>query len=180
VNITVPIKKYMGGMATFLGIDPGLAATGIAMVEGAGTNISRYSFGTIKTEAKDSLAVRLNLIFDEISKIFVRVRPDLMIIEDVFSLPKYPKSGITLGQVTGVIILAGHRAGVSVYPVAVREVKQVLTGNGNAGKRQLEESVRSRLGHLSPIGPSHASDALALALVGLFRANSPMAGNKFQ
>lgn len=159
-------------MATFLGIDPGLAATGIAVVEGTGMTVARYSYGTIRTEAKALLCERLNAIFEEISAILARVSPDAMLLEDVFSLPRYPKSGISLGQVTGVLMLAGHRAMIPVHAVAVREVKQILTGNGNAGKRQLEATVRRRLDHPEPISPSHASDALALALVGLYRVGS--------
>lgn len=92
-----------------------------------------------------------------------------MVVEDVFSLAKYPKSGITLGQVSGVVMLAGHRAGVSSIEIPVREAKQVLTGNGNASKIQLEESVRHRLKHKSPIRPYHASDAIGLALIGFYR-----------
>ena len=72
-----------------------------------------------------------------------------MVVEDVFSLAKYPKSGITLGQVTGVVMLAGWQMGVSSVEIPVREAKQVLTGNGNASKMQLEESVRHRLKHQS-------------------------------
>lgn len=92
-----------------------------------------------------------------------------MVIEDVFSLSEYPKSGITLGQVTGVVMLAGCRAGVSSVEIAVREAKQVLTGNGNASKIQLEESVRHRLRHHTTIRPFHSSDALGLALIGFYR-----------
>ena len=92
-----------------------------------------------------------------------------MVVEDVFSLAKYPKSGITLGQVTGVAMLAGWQAGVSSVEVPVREAKQVLTGNGNASKMQLEESVRHRLKHQTPIRPYHASDAMGLALIGFYR-----------
>nr|MCU0600485.1 crossover junction endodeoxyribonuclease RuvC [Desulfobacterales bacterium] len=87
----------------------------------------------------------------------------------VFSLEKYPKSGIALGKVTGVILLAGCRGNVPVMEISVREAKRVLTGSGAAGKKQLEESVRRRLKHPERIKPDHASDALALAMVGLFR-----------
>ncbi|MBS3732154.1 MAG: crossover junction endodeoxyribonuclease RuvC [Desulfobacterales bacterium] len=160
-------------MATFIGIDPGLAATGIAVIEGAGLAVHHYSYGTIQTDAGQDLPQRLDRIFADLSEILGRVRPDAMMVEDVFSLPRYPKSGITLGQVTGVILLAGYQAQIPVQQVAVREVKQVLTGNGNAGKQQLEASVRRRLDHSEPIKPSHASDALAMALVGLYRENSP-------
>jgi len=92
-----------------------------------------------------------------------------MVIEDVFSLQKYPKSGITLGKVTGVILLAGSHVNVSVTEVPVREAKQVLTGNGNASKMQLEKAVRRLLNLRDPIRPYHASDALGLALIGLYR-----------
>ena len=92
-----------------------------------------------------------------------------MVIEDIFSLQKYPKSGITLGKVTGVILLAGYQVDVPVTEVPVREAKQVLTGNGNASKMQLERAVRHLLNLSDPISPNHASDALGLALIGLYR-----------
>ena len=92
-----------------------------------------------------------------------------MVVEDIFSLQKYPKSGITLGKVTGVILLAGSHVNVSVTEVPVREAKQVLTGNGNASKMQLEKAVRHLLNLRDPIRPYHASDALGLSLIGLYR-----------
>jgi crossover junction endodeoxyribonuclease RuvC len=97
-------------------------------------------------------------------------RPDLMVIEDIFSLPAYPRSAITLGKVTGVILLAACRTGLAVEEVSVREAKQVLTNNGNASKIQLEKAVRRALNHPEPIKPYHISDALALALIGLYRS----------
>ena len=92
-----------------------------------------------------------------------------MVVEDVFSLQKYPKSGITLGKVTGVILLAGYQVNVPVTEIPVCEVKKILTGNGNAGKMQIEIAVRHFLNLTTPIRPYHASDALGLALIGLFR-----------
>jgi crossover junction endodeoxyribonuclease RuvC len=58
---------------------------------------------------------------------------------------------------------------VQITEVAVREAKKVLTGNGNASKMQLEKAVRHRLKMAEPIRPYHASDALGLALIGLYR-----------
>ncbi len=92
-----------------------------------------------------------------------------MVVEDIFSLQKYPKSGITLGKVTGIILLAGNQLDLPVIEVQVREAKQVLTGNGNASKMQLEKAVRHFLNLTTPIRPYHASDALGLALIGLYR-----------
>jgi crossover junction endodeoxyribonuclease RuvC len=156
-------------MTKIIGIDPGLSATGIGIVRGNGSTIKGYSFGSINTFKNNSLPNRLDHIFSKLLQILKDENPDLMVVEDVFSLEKYPKSGITLGQVSGVVMLAGHRIGVSSVEVPVREAKQVLTGNGNARKQQLEEAVRHRLKHRAPIRPFHASDALGLALIGLYR-----------
>ncbi len=152
-----------------IGIDPGLASTGLGIVSGAGIRISGCSYGSIETSRKTSLSGRLYEIYNRLSCLLKDEKPDLMIIEDVFSLKAYPKSGITLGQVSGVILLAGMQAGMRALEVPVREAKQVLTGNGNATKIQLEKSVRNLLKLSAPIRPLHASDALGLALIGLYR-----------
>ncbi len=152
-----------------VGIDPGLAATGIAVVSGRGHTVTRYAFGIVRTLPRVELAERLNKIYTDISAFLADETPTLMVVEDVFSLERYPKSGITLGQVSGVILLAGCRRGVRVVQIPVREAKQILTGNGNAGKQQLEESVRRRLNHPTPIRPYHSADALSMALIGLYR-----------
>jgi crossover junction endodeoxyribonuclease RuvC len=156
-------------MVTIIGIDPGLAATGIGTITGEGTRVHRYAYSTIRTVAADSLSTRLEHIYSRVSDALRDARPGLMVVEDVFSLNKYPRSGITLGKVTGVILLAGSQAGVPVREVAVREAKQVLTGNGRASKQQLELSIRNYLKLKQPIRPYHASDAVGLALIGLLR-----------
>ena len=163
-------------MIKIIGIDPGLSATGIGIVRGAGSTIYGYSFGSISTSKNKTLPERLGHIFSKLFQILKDEHPDLLIVEEVFSLDRYPKSGITLGQVSGVIMLAGHQVGVPSVQVAVREAKQVLTGSGTASKQQLEEAVRHRLKHKTSIRPFHASDALALAIIGLYRYKK-MAGS---
>ena len=152
-----------------IGIDPGLADTGIGIVTGQKFQIENYSFGCINTSKKSSLAVRLEQIYSKISFVLKKEKPELIIVEDIFSLTKYPKSGILLGKVTGVILLASSHAKIPVIEIPVREAKKVLSGNGNASKSQLEKTVRHLLNHSCPIKPDHASDALALALIGLYR-----------
>jgi len=156
-------------MTTIFGIDPGLAETGIGIVEGTGLTVDRYSFGSIRTPKSHSLPKRLNQIFSKLLLMLQDVKPDLMVVEDIFSLPRYPKSGLNLGKVIGVILLAGSHQHIPMVEVPVREAKQILTGNGNADKRQLEKAVRNALKLTAPIKPDHASDAVALALIGLYR-----------
>jgi len=152
-----------------LGIDPGLADTGIGIVRGQGLKVHSFAFGSISTSRKATQSRRLETIYTKLQELLQREAPDLMVVEDVFSLEKYPKSGIVLGKVTGVILLAGCHIDVPIREIAVREAKQVLTGNGNASKAQLEKAVRHVLKREEPIRPFHASDALGLALIGLYR-----------
>ena len=135
--------------------------------------VSNYAFGSITTPAGLATPERLSRIYDGIQKAINSQEPDFMAIEEVFSLGRHPKSGIVLGNVTGVILLAAFHADLPVMEIAVREAKRVLTGSGSAGKAQLEACVRMRLNHPEPIRPAHASDALALALVGFYRKSVP-------
>jgi crossover junction endodeoxyribonuclease RuvC len=152
-----------------VGIDPGLAATGIGIVSGTSQRVSEFAFGVVKTLPKDLPAFRLEKIYTRLCTLFSEESPDLLVIEDVFSLEKYPRAAISLGQVCGVVLLASRYADLTVMHISVREAKQVLTGNGTAGKEQLEKAVRSALACEHVIRPYHASDALGLALIGLFR-----------
>ncbi len=162
-----------------LGIDPGLGATGIGIVRGEGGRAQSYAYGAIHTAAKSPTPDRLNRIYTRISEIMEEENPHLVVIEDIFSLQRYPKSGLLLGKVMGVILLAACRRNVQAIEVPVREAKQVLTGNGNAAKDQLERAVRHILCIGEKIRPAHASDALALALIGLYRYE-PVPGSKRQ
>ena len=159
-------------MIKIIGIDPGLAATGIGIINGTGSKISSYSYGSINTSKDNSLQNRLNQIFSKLHLVLEEEKPDLMVVEDIFSLEKYPKSGILLGKVSGVILLAGCKINVQAIEIPVREAKRSLTGNGNASKAQLEIAVRNLINKKDPIKPYHASDAMALALIGLYRYNN--------
>jgi len=159
-------------MIKIIGIDPGLASTGVGIVKGQGSKIAEYAYSSISTPSKSALPTRLNQIYTKLENLLKKEQPDLMVVEDIFSIAKYPKTGITLGKVTGVILLAGCKCDTPVIEIPVREAKQVLTGNGNAGKKQFEMTVRSLLNLQTPIKPFHASDALGLALIGLFRSKS--------
>ena len=159
-----------------IGVDPGLSSTGIGIISGHGLRVTSHAYGSIFTSSKTSLAGRLDCIHQKLLELLRREEPDLLVIEDVFSLKAYPKSGITLGKVSGVVLLAGYQVGISAVEIPVREAKQVLTGNGNAAKSQLEKAVRSLLDIAKPIRPYHASDALGLALIGLYRYSRGQAG----
>ncbi|MCB9480488.1 MAG: crossover junction endodeoxyribonuclease RuvC [Desulfobacteraceae bacterium] len=154
-----------------IGIDPGLASTGVGIINGCSGKITSYGFGCIKTSKEINQQDRLYKIYKDIFNILEQEKPSIVIIEDVFSIPEFPKSGIILGKVCGAISLACSCSGISMLEVQVRLAKQILTGNGNCSKQQLENAVRKRLNHYEKIKPYHASDALALAIIGLSRSS---------
>jgi len=156
-------------MIKIIGIDPGLAGTGVGIVRGMGIKVDGYSYGSITTSRSISLPNRLDQIYQKLLRILKEEKPDLMVVEEIFSLNKFPRSGIILGKVTGVILLAGCQVNIPVIEIPVREAKRILTGNGNANKQQLEKAVRRSLNMTTSIRPYHASDAMGLALIGLFR-----------
>ncbi len=156
-------------MIKVVGIDPGLAGTGVGVIEGDRQKILEYSFGSIATDTKDPVNFRLNVIYSKILDFLCEQKPDYVVIEDIYSLDKYPGSGIMLGKVSGVILLATYKAGLNVEEIPVKQVKKIISGNGGADKHQMERSVRNLLQHEKPIRPFHASDALGLALTGYYR-----------
>ncbi len=156
-------------MIKVVGIDPGLAGTGIGIIEGNKKEIIGYSFGSISTDAKDPIHSRLHTIYSKISEFLSQQQADFIVIEDIYSLEKYPGSGIMLGKVSGVLLLAAFQSGLEVEEIPVREVKKIVSGNGRADKYQMERAVRNLLKHGEAIRPFHASDALGLALTGYYR-----------
>lgn len=159
-------------MAEFraLGVDPGLAQTGYALVEVDGHTGTPLEWNCFTTDSHDPVPRRLQSIFAHFEHFLGKWHPRIMVLEDVFVLPKYPKAALLLGAVRGVLSLAAARAQVQVVELKPTEIKRALTGNGRANKEQVERAVRRILNVSEKIEPEHASDALALAIVGLSRS----------
>ena len=151
-----------------LGIDPGLASTGFGALRCEGKNPVLVKCGAIKTYTTDTVANRLMQIHDDVNQIIDQVKPDLFAIEDVFSLVRYPRAGILLGSVLGVLYVAARGRGLPVQEIAPKEIKNALVGFGNAGKEQIKDAVASTL-KVSNISSFHAADALAVALAVYYR-----------
>ena len=96
-------------MLTILGVDPGLADTGIGLISGQGQQVVNYAYGSVHTDKSQAVGARLDCIYRRLCETLDDVAPDLMVVEDVFSLKRFPESGILLGKVTGVVLLAGQR-----------------------------------------------------------------------
>ena len=86
--------------------------------------------------------------------------PGLLVVEDLYTEYKFPRTAILMGHARGVIYLAARQLGVSVLALAPSEVKRAMTGNGAAGKGQMQRAVQTVLGLKELPRPSHVADAL--------------------
>jgi len=152
-----------------LGIDPGLAATGYAVIGTRTQGGELCHWGSIRTTSGRPVPGRLQIIYKGVDDLLKKWRPVIMVVEDVYVLDTYPRAAIQLGEVKGVVYLAAQDNAVEVVTVKPTEAKSCLTGNGRAPKHQVSRAVRRILDLDRDIKPDHASDAAALALIGLSR-----------
>jgi crossover junction endodeoxyribonuclease RuvC len=151
-----------------LGIDPGLASTGFGVIACGPVPLSLQRCGYIKTSPTEHISARLAQIHEDVNHLIQTLKPDLVAIENVFSLVRYPKAGILLGGVLGVIYLLVHENGLPIVEITPREVKNALAGYGSANKEQVRKTVEGLL-RVGEVSSFHAADALAVALTAFYR-----------
>lgn len=159
-----------------LGIDPGLANTGWAVLDLSSQVLddSEYKLvecGCLRTKITSTSAKRLNLIYEELEGLIKRYKVEAVAFESLF-FAKNAKSALKVAEAIGVIKVCGERSGVEVVEFTPLQVKMALVGYGRAEKEQVEIMVREFLHLEENISPSHASDAVAVALTYLFTNRS--------
>ncbi len=153
-----------------LGIDPGLRVTGYGIIEdssaslGTGKNFKLIEAGFIRTEPKTPVQDRITRIFDEISKIVVEHRPDVLVLEKIYSHCKHPTTAILMGHARAMACLVCGKFDVELINYPSTRIKKAVTGNGHASKYQVQRMVQSLLKLKSPPEPVDVSDALAMAI----------------
>jgi crossover junction endodeoxyribonuclease RuvC len=142
-----------------LGIDPGLENTGYGIVDEGKLVVA----GVILTDKKDKNTDRLEKIYNELEKVIREYKVTEMAIESLF-FAKNASSALKVAEAIGVIKVCGKKNGLEVAEYTPLQVKQALVGYGRAEKEQVEAMVKMELGISESISPSHASDAVAVAL----------------
>lgn len=152
-----------------LGIDPGTATTGWAIIETDGRIVADQKIprvigcGVISAKAGIEDASRLEIIFDAVSAIIKKEEPDFVAIERLFFF-KNQKTVMTVSQSRGAIIVAVKKSKTPIGEFTPLQVKQAVCGYGRAEKQQIQKMVKKLL-HLKTIPkPDDAADALAVAL----------------
>ncbi len=150
-----------GNQMRILGIDPGLVRIGWGAVEVDGNRISHVENGSCASEG-DDLASRLLSLFEQLTEVVGRLRPDSAAVEQTF-VNKDGAVTLKLGQARAVALLVPAKAGIVVGEYAPNTVKKTVVGVGHAQKRQVEHMVKMQLPKVRVDGPD-AADALAIAL----------------
>ena len=146
-----------------LGIDPGYAIVGWGVIDFTANRHRPIAFGAITTDAHTDFNDRLKLIYDEMTELLEKSKPDAVSVEKLYFTTNVT-TGIQVAQARGVILLAARQVGVPVYEYTPLQVKTAVTGYGKAHKPQVMEMTR-RLLHLKEVPkPDDTADALAIAI----------------
>ncbi|HZK00090.1 MAG TPA: crossover junction endodeoxyribonuclease RuvC [Tissierellaceae bacterium] len=146
-----------------LGIDPGIAIVGYAVIECLGNSHKAIEYGCIRTDSNLDFPDRLKIVYDEITNLIDTYKPEDMAIEELF-FNKNVKTAIKVGHARGVEILAAANKGLGVYEYTPLQIKQGVVGYGRAEKHQVQEMVKMFLNLKEIPRPDDAADALAVAL----------------
>ena len=157
---------YLHHRMTILGIDPGIARMGWGVVEEVrGAKPCAVAYGCFETNKTTAHAERLRAVHDELTRLIKKYRPEKVAVEKLF-FSKNVKTALTVGEARGVIMLTCAEMHVSVVEISPKEVKQALTGYGQADKKQMQKMIQLILALKEMPKPDDAADALAIALAG--------------
>ncbi len=146
-----------------LGIDPGIAIVGWGVIEFSGNKMKPLAYGAITTPAHTPITQRLKTIYDELSIIIDKYKPEAMAVEELFFNTNV-KTAITVAHARGIVLLCASQKGIPDFEYTPLQVKQALTGYGRADKAQIQNMVKIMLGINAVPKPDDTADALAIAI----------------
>ncbi len=146
-----------------VGVDPGMAATGVAVVARSGDVPQVTTAATVRTQSGAPEAERLAVLHRAIATLIADHRPEAVAVERLM-WGRNVGSAMSVARASGVILLAAAERGVPVHEYAPLEVKMAVTGDGAAGKQQVRRALE-RLHRIAGV-PSEpdAADAVAVAI----------------
>lgn len=153
-------------MLRILGIDPGVGRVGWGVLTKTDGRIHARAWGRIDTKKSLPLPDRLKSIATELHILIRRYKPKVVAVEKLF-FAKNVKTAMDVGHARGVILLIAAQQKKIVVEYTPMQVKQALTGYGNAEKRQVQHMLTSLLRITIPKSHDDAADALAIAYTAL-------------
>ena len=166
-----------------LGIDPGTATTGYGFIDSSNGENKVIEWGLIETDKNSSVENRLEKIYQETSELLKKLIPDVFVFEKIFFATN-AKTVIAVGQAQGVMLLAASKAKIKIESYAPGTIKKMITGNGRANKKEVQQAIRKILGNQVKSKAhkkthfDNAADALAIALTHAMKNTGPEGGEK--
>ncbi|MFQ6752005.1 MAG: crossover junction endodeoxyribonuclease RuvC [Clostridia bacterium] len=156
-----------------LGIDPGYNIIGYGVIDTDGCKVIDY--GVITTPKSMSISNRLHTIYNAACELMETFKPDEVALEELF-FNTNNTTAIPVAEARGVLIVACKHYVDRLFEYTPLQIKQALTGNGRAEKKQVQFMVKNILGLSSIPKPDDAADALAVAICHM-QTNSVMSDN---
>lgn len=150
---------------TILGIDPGLADTGYGLLAQKKGALTLLAYGSIKTPKNLGLPLRLKILGQELEKIIKKYQPSKAAVEELFFCNN-AKTALAVGQARGVVLLTLIKNNLPISEFTPLQVKQGVTGYGQADKKQVQQMIKIILKLKDIPKPDDAADALAVAICG--------------
>jgi crossover junction endodeoxyribonuclease RuvC len=155
-----------------VGIDPGLGVTGYGVLELSDGTVTLREAGYIRTNRRTTMAQRLEEIYSGLNSVIDEFKPESIIIEDLYSHYRHPRTAIIMGHARGAVYLSAAFSKVPVKSYGATMIKKSLTGNGRASKQQIQHMIKKALGLKKLPEPADVADALAVALCHIHHSNN--------
>jgi crossover junction endodeoxyribonuclease RuvC len=170
------LRRAPNPQQIILGVDPSLRRTGYGVIHSVKSSPRALTYGGIACPAAWPHSRCLVHIAETLRDVIRRHRPAVCVIEGLFYAQNL-QTALTLGEARGAALSVIAEAGIEIYELAPRRVKQAIVGYGAAQKSAVAKMVQ-RLLNLAELPDPDAADALALALVhaqetGRYSLNAP-------
>lgn len=157
-----PLRVLPSAHQVILGLDPSLRGTGYGVIRLARPHPETLAQGTISCASTWEHSRCLAKIVQSLREVLKQHRPTVCVVEGVFFAQNL-RTAIVMGEARGAAISVIAEAGLEIYEIATRKVKQAIVGYGAAQKLAVAKMVQRML-CLSELPEPDAADALALAL----------------
>lgn len=154
-----------------LGIDPGYAIIGYGALDYSAGRFRVVAYDAVTTPANTDFPVRLESIYNGMSAVLDRYRPDAVSVEKLYFNTNIT-TGIAVAEARGCILLAAQQRKIPVFEYTPLQIKQAVTGYGKAEKRQMIAMTTRLLNLAEPPRPDDVADALAAAICHAHSAGS--------
>lgn len=159
-----------------LGIDPGTRFTGYAVLKRDGRQLQLLACDVLKLATCDHLPEKIHRFYTFFGALITQAHITHIALETPF-LGKNAQNFLKLGYLRGIAYLLAQQHALIISEFAPREVKTAVTGYGGAEKEQVAYMMRRLFVRLPENLRADATDALAVALCGVWKAPDEKTGN---